>query len=378
MKRFILYTCLAMAAASSFAQTTVTNNWFVRDQDLLYSATDSSATGVTVTAASNVAQAWNFSTLQASRKDTFEVFTAASGTAAAAFPTATLRISFLGGWAYAVRTGTVVKIIGYSGDLLNVGQSFNIPFSDAQEFQVAPITFGQTINNTSALRFAIKTSDYPTIDSLLSTLLPGGISADSLRINRTTKDHDVVDAFGTVQVPNNTITYDVLRSYRTAITDTKLELKIGFFGWVDASQFGTAIPGTGKDTTYSYNFMSNAERQNVATITMAKTGGIARVQYLYAPTAVATKNAIAATPNLTAAPNPASNTVRIAATELPQGSYTLRIANVLGSALYTERVSANATSYVDVSNWQNGIYVYTLSDAKGVVLAAKRLFVSHP
>jgi hypothetical protein len=177
-------------------------------------------------------------------------------------------------------------------------------------------------------------------------------------------------------------TYPVLRLNRFEETNNKIELrvKISIFqpSWIDPATLGQTIPGTGKDTTYSHVFVSNNERQAVVTINLDKvTQAITTVRYLYAPTAVATENAVATTADINALPNPANQSVRIAIGDLPKGNYTLRIQNILGQTLHTTYINGSETTTIDLSHFQSGLYIYSLSDAKGVTMAAKRLHIVH-
>jgi hypothetical protein len=70
--------------------------------------------------------------------------------------------------------------------------------------------------------------------------------------------------------------------------------------------------------------------------------------------------------------------VRIKVGELPMGKNTLRVSNILGKMVYQNTIQANETATLDISRWTNGIYLYSISDEKGNILAGKRLNVVHP
>ncbi len=373
-----------IATTAAFAQPTITNNWFIRDLDLIYGATDTNVTAIAITPGGSAAQTWDFTTLQPLTKDTFEVFSAASGSAAAAFPTATLRVPILGGDGYIKKTATQVQIIGYSGDP-GIGSVVNVPFSNPMEFQIAPRTYGTNATNSSALKFTINSADYPQIAALLASQLPAGTSADSIRLTRSSQDVDNIDAHGTINLPGN-LSYNSLRVHRMTYNDNKLEIRIALFGglihqWVDPSTLaggaGGGIPGFGKDTVETYLFIADNERQAVANITMnLATNQAQSIRYLYSPTVVATENA-GNKVEITAQPNPAASEVRIKIGELPQGKNTIQINNVLGATVYQNSVQSNETTNISVANWANGIYLYSVKDEKGNVLATKRLNVTH-
>ena len=375
MKKSLLFVSLLATTASAFAQTAITNNWFIRVNDQLFAATDSS-TQTSIGTASATAQMWDYTQLTPTTKDTFQVYTAASGSVASAFPTATMRVSILNGDGYVRQSATKTEVVGFAGDILNVGQSFSIPFSDPLELQIAPMAYGNTYNNTSSFKFQIKPADYPAVQAFL-VQTAGAIanSIDSVRVRRDTKTKDVVDGFGMMMLSAGN--YDVLRLNRTDITDTNVFFKIGFLGWQNASALGQTIPGTGKDTVNAFHFVSNTERQNMATVTMRKAGGIASTRYLYAPTVVAT-NAVAANMiEWSATPNPASTTVFVKVGDLPQGNYEVKIYSLLGQTVAQSVIVANGFTSFDVSRLANGMYMYALIDANGRAIATKRIHVAH-
>ena len=384
MKKVLLNLLILGAGASAaFAQTTVTNNWFIRDQDIIFGATDSMVSTIVITPATSAAQTWDFTALNGLTRDTFEVFSAASGAAAATFPTATLRVPLMGGDGYLKKTATGVTVIGYSGDP-GLGSVVNVPFSNPVEFQLAPLNFGMNMTNNSALKFTINSADYPQIAALLATQLPSGTTADSLRLTRTSKDVDNIDAFGTVNLPAS-LSYNTLRVHRMTYNDNKIEIRIALFGglihqWVDPSTLsggtGGTIPGVGKDTVETYLFIADDERQAVVNITMNRlTSQPTSIRYLYAPTVVATENKGENTVELFAQPNPATNNVSIKVGDLPSGKNTLRICNLLGETVYQRAIQANETATIDLSNWANGAYLYSIQAENGSILASKRLSV---
>ncbi len=374
-----------IATTASIAQPTITNNWFIRNLDIIYGATDSNVTSIAITPGSAMAQTWDFTTLQPLTKDTFEVFSAASGSAAATFPTATLRVPILGGDGYIKKTATQVQIIGYSGDP-GLGSVVNVPFSNPMEFQIAPMTYGGNVTNSSSLKFTINSADYPQIATLLASQLPAGTSADSIRLTRSSQDVDNIDAHGTVNLPAG-LTYNALRVHRMTYNDNKLEIRIALFGglihqWIDPSTLsggaGGGIPGFGKDTTEAYLFVADNERQPVANLTMNRATNQAQsIRYLYSPTVVATENKQANSVTISAQPNPATSEVRIKIGELPLGKNTISVSNVLGETVYQNAIQSNETASISVANWANGIYLYSVKDEKGNVLATKRLNVTR-
>jgi hypothetical protein len=76
---------------------------------------------------------------------------------------------------------------------------------------------------------------------------------------------------------------------------------------------------------------------------------------------------------MTAYPNPANNTLNIATTGL-DGTFDLRITDVLGKVVYSEEVGS--LKKIDVSNFKNGVYLVTVLD-RGSIIQTRRVVVKH-
>jgi hypothetical protein len=76
---------------------------------------------------------------------------------------------------------------------------------------------------------------------------------------------------------------------------------------------------------------------------------------------------------MTAYPNPANNTLNISTTGL-EGTFDLRITDVLGKVVYSEEVGS--LKKIDVSNFKNGVYLVTVLD-RGTIIQTRRVVVKH-
>lgn len=73
-------------------------------------------------------------------------------------------------------------------------------------------------------------------------------------------------------------------------------------------------------------------------------------------------------------PNPTSSVLTIAAQGL-DGSYDVKMTDVLGKVVYNETV-AGTTKKVDVSDFKNGVYLVTITE-KGTAIQTRRIVVKH-
>ncbi len=64
-------------------------------------------------------------------------------------------------------------------------------------------------------------------------------------------------------------------------------------------------------------------------------------------------------------PNPTKDVFRIAITEIPEKTLTIRISDILGREVYLDKGFENTNRHsVDAKTWQNGIYLLRISDGK--------------
>lgn len=76
-------------------------------------------------------------------------------------------------------------------------------------------------------------------------------------------------------------------------------------------------------------------------------------------------------------PNPATTTVRIHISGCNYRQPELRICNLLGSVIYQQKINtADQTVTIDVNNWNNGVYFYSIWDGSKNVCTQK-MIVAH-
>ncbi|MEL6358203.1 MAG: T9SS type A sorting domain-containing protein, partial [Bacteroidota bacterium] len=82
--------------------------------------------------------------------------------------------------------------------------------------------------------------------------------------------------------------------------------------------------------------------------------------------------------SITMYPNPARSMATFEATGLQRGEYTLKVHNIVGRRLFSQNFSSTGSikADIDVNSLPSGIYLYSLTNARGRILATKRLLVS--
>ncbi len=352
------------------AQITVTNATFPVAGDSLKTATDLTPDGIVITSAGGPF-VWNYSSLSADTRAVTAFQPAAAGAEAASFPGAELvNIADVGSETYFDVTATTFSVLGVSGSDLAQGLPIEalLVFTPPLAERHAPLTFPNVFTSQSAFGFAIATADIP--GGILDSLgVPSGF-LDSIRVRLTITRNDFVDAFGTLTIPGGT--YDVLREKRTDYSDTRLEIHIPLLGWQDVTDL-IGIGAFGQDTTISYSYISNTAKEPIAIVTMDTTG-LVPVQVDYKDNGI--PNAInpitGKTIDVALSPNPATDEVRFALSNILPGQYTLHLFDMNGQSVLIKHLSSDNTS-ISIQSLSAGMYLYKVADAKGQVIGTGRL-----
>jgi hypothetical protein len=380
MKRMLLATALSTICAFATAQITVTNATFPAAGDSLVYAVDNEPLGMNPATPPGGGQVWDFSSLQKEDQLSFVYRPASSGNNVASFPGAELVIADQGETYFNV-TNTKFQVLGYAGaDPGGFGLNVVAKFNPAITERYAPMNFFDINSQSSNLNLTFPTNQ-PPLDTIFSGF---PVNIDSLRVKVSTTRTDVVDAWGTAKIPGGT--YPVLRQKQTEYTSTGIEVYIALFPgigiWQDLS---TLIGGGGGfggvDTTVTYHFISNTEKEEIAIATMnASLDTVVDIQF---------KN-ISSTPvvdlvnefsgGIQAFPNPAVEWVRFDCVNLTPGDYTLKIFNIIGKCVWKRNYSLSGTTSfrVELDDFKKGTYIYSLVDRQGNAVGTKRLVVLKP
>ena len=372
MKKNITLTFLlaAMATTWSLAQITVTNAVFPAAGDSLKTASDNDPQGITVTGPGGPFT-WDYTSLNADSRFAVLFQAASEGEFFADFPDAELVVidEFVGETYYDVSATAVSALgIGGSGLAAGFGIEADLRYSPPLAELRAPLTFPNVFTGTSSLAIAFSTDQIPS-EILDSLGVPTGL-LDSIRIRFTIERNDFVDAYGTMAIPGGT--YDVLREKRTDYTDTRIEIHT-FLGWQDITDLLGDFGGFGRDTSVSYLYISNTEKEPIAVVTMDSTGLVpVTVDFKDNGAASAVSDAAGSRVDVVVSPNPVTDVATFRLSDMLQGQYTLNVYDANGRLKQRVRLSSDQTA-VNLSRMPNGACVYRLTDSRGRVVAAGQL-----
>lgn len=363
------------------AQITVTAATFPAVGDTFRYALDLNVEGDGYITPPGGSQVWNFTDLN--REQTLETVyrDPKTGDESANFPGAELLVVNAGGESYYNVTNNRVELLGYSGgDPANLGVNVLAKFGPPIVERRSPMMFFDINQQTSDLTLPFSTDALP--DTLIANI-PGAQFIDSIRVRINFQRLEVVDGWGTLQIPGMLMPEPVLREKRTEYTTTNLDVH-SFLGWipVPAGSGGGLLNFLGTDTTVSYRYYSNVHKEELAVVTLNNEQSAperVRFKNIGNLTSLPEEDAPGAA-GVQAFPNPAIQWVRFDCTNLPADEYTLKIFNIVGKVVWknTYTISGNRSIRVDLDDFKKGTYLYSLVDQNGVIIGTKRLVVVKP
>lgn len=380
MKKTILFVFSILYTVSAIAQITVTDAVFPATGDLLFTAMDSATVGVVITPASATAQTWDFSYYWPQSADTTEVQAASTGTAFADFPDSDIILGFLGGEGYFDTDNQTLELLGFAGDIgFGLPLPLLVQFNPTSTQMSTPISYPYNFSDDFAFTQTLSADVLPFLDSLG---LP--VEIDSVRLNYSADRSDEVDAWGTLTT--YTGTYDVLRLRKEEITNTEIEIltDLPIFGptWVDPATFGFDVPGAGLDTTYTYDFISEFDKEPIMSVNQNAVQETTSITYKVDPNNlyVDVQQVQGRDYEITAFPNPVVSQLTIALKGLPADAYTVKIYSIIGNQIIQEKqtVGADARMTTNVSKLKRGTYLYSVTNGSGEILTTKRFVKTNP
>ncbi len=382
----LLASALSAICTLASAQITVTNATFPAAGDSLVYAVDDLPLGINPATPPGFDQIWDFSTLQ--KEDTLSVVyhAASSGIHFADYPGAELVVKGQGE-TYINLTNTKFETLGYAGIDptglgLNVVTKFTPPFYD----RYSPMQVFDIKSQSFDINLSFPT-DQPPLDSIFANV---PVDIDSMRVRINTSSTGVVDGSGTTTIPGGT--YPVLRQKRTDYTTTSIDVYVvlipGFGQWVDLT---TLIGGgggggglgdfLGTDTTVTYRFYNDVEKEEIAIATMSNDlSTVESIRFKNNVTTPIIEPKITLSGGIQAFPNPAVEWVRFDCSNLVQGEYTLKIFNIIGKLVWKKNYTLGGTTSfrVELDDFKKGTYIYSLVDKQGNAVGTKRLVVLKP
>lgn len=374
-----LFTALCF---SSSAQITITAATFPAVGDTFKIAFDMDPANIQPATPPGGNQLWDFSSLQITQTDQVVYQPASAGVHSMSFPGSDLTVIGANGETYYNITNNQMQVMGFAGgDPTNFGIQISANYSPVVVERRAPMNFFDINQQTTNLSLPFDADQLPA--AILATL---PVVPDSIRVRINTQRLDVIDGWGTCQIPGGA--YPVLRQKRTDYTTTNIDVKVPFLGWIDLSSVlgggggGTPIGNfIGTDTTVTFRFYSGTEKQEIAVATMSNDlSTVESVRYLNNETVAAPEADAPGSANIQAFPNPAVERVRFDCTNLPAEEYTLKIFNIIGKVVWKQNymITGNRSVILELEDFRKGTYLYSLVDSKGNIIGTKRLVVLKP
>ncbi len=380
MSRMLLTSISILTALGLSAQISVTNATFPNAGDTLRTALDTDPVGINAATPPGGGQTWIFTNLQHNTVREVSYSNANVGIQSVNYPGADLAIIGTDGETYYNKTATKLELMGFAGDdPAGFGLQVITKFAPFLIERISPMNFFDINSQTSNLTLPLSTDGLP--DSLLQGI---PVSVDSIRVRINTQRLEVVDGWGSCQIPGGT--YPVLRQKRTEYTSTGLDVKVPFLGWIDVGQFlpggGGGLGGfLGTDTTVTYRFYSGTEKEEIAIATMSNDLSEAvSVRFKDNGTVSTEEEEAPGSASIQAYPNPAIEWVRFDCANLPQDRYTLKMFNIIGKVVLKQeyQISGNKSIRIDLDSYKKGTYLYSLVDSKGNIIGTKRLVILKP
>lgn len=362
-QHFLFLLILSVSLGGLNAQPIITNAVFPKTGDTLSYAVDESPENIQITTAGE-GLLWDYSSL---KSDFFvqQVFeTPDSGSGFDLFPQATLLSRLAQGVeSYWLVAENKIELLGaYGEDPLELGIVFSTPFSPPLLEISTPLNYLDTLESSTSFSVPFATADLP--DSIVA-MLP--ISPDSFRIRTNIHRMDVVDAWGSLQLPEKS--YEVLRQKRLETAEIRVDAKIIFLGWQDITELITPLimaPDFQQDSLLTYRFWSNEAQEPVLICNVDSTGqNITSAQFKNSFLATTVTEETISEAGLSIFPNPAGDQIQIDIQEIPQGAYSLQFFHSNGLLVKEELLWISGSRFsqtLPVSSLQPGFYIGVLKN----------------
>ncbi|MCS6979910.1 MAG: T9SS type A sorting domain-containing protein [Flavobacteriales bacterium] len=288
------------------------------------------------------AQTWDFSTLANHLQDTLQFMPPAGQPCASDFPTATFALKISDEIVYGKDDNNSLEFLGICSDPLGTG-NVAIKMLPPERWMIFPLQFGSSWTDVSRLAVQIGTPSPPP---------------DSIRVVSTVQRVNLVDGWGQVVTP--LVTQPCLRVKTTIYQVDSVFIKV-LGVW---TLFGT--PEVTEDTEYNY-FPQNGFP--AVSLSINNTDGqLNFVKYSLTTNASTPSEALQA--EVTVGPNPLQGGPLQVRGATP-GS-RLMVYDMEGRCLGAFYLPA-AETYLEVPDWQAGVYLYRIVSEKAETMQQGRL-----
>lgn len=372
LKRSLFVAVFTLVTVISFCQITVTNATFPVAGDTLFTVLDASPNISLGNEGGN--QNWDFTSLNGPfvRQQLF--LDPSEGTAGSDFTDATM-VALL-------ENNQEVYYQSFNNKIIEVGRAgefvagFDIPvtYEEQPTFRRAPLSYQDVNDDDGVLSVSVSAAILP--EELLASF---PIQVDSIRITLDSQIESVVDAWGTIQLPNST--HEVIREKSINTTETKLFAKT-FIGWNEIPQellggLGDLADAFGVTVTTTYNFMSNDSKEIIASVLVDEEDQVTSVEYMERSVVSSISVVNNKTKDVIAYPNPSFGNVSIQLVNYPKDKYHMEVYNVVGKKLWKETfdLGSNRVFKADLTHLRKGTYLYSIFDKNGKKIVTKRLAI---
>ena len=232
MKKIFFILSIFIFSLGVKAQITVVSADIGSIGDVVTMAYDTGVTGKSVAVASNMAQTFDYTSLNMATSGDIEFLSPVGSIGASNFPSSNLLMSIGSDLLYTVKSTSAFEVDGVYGDMFDVGVNGAIDFNPNMLMVTFPLDYASTMST-------VRLVDTVVVDTVTGIF-------DSLRLRSYTTITSLVDAFGTLDLP--TMSEDVLRRYDVEITTDSVWGQV--FGSWQSVQNSTS-------THYYYRFMAN-------------------------------------------------------------------------------------------------------------------------
>ncbi|MEL6864593.1 MAG: T9SS type A sorting domain-containing protein [Bacteroidota bacterium] len=378
MKHTLFLCFISLLFQSLSAQITVTNASFPDVGDTLVTAIDGAPSGIEITM-SGGDQQWDFSNLQGiSREVVYQ--SPSEGISSAEFNNADM-VVILGnnnGEAYYRSTDNSFELVGAFGSAPPpIEQQGIARYNPPSVERRSPMKFFDAGTTQTALLLPFSADLVP-----LAILDELPVTPDSIRLRISSLREDLVDAWGTLEIPGGS--YEVLRERRIEYRETRLDVLVGlgpFASWQDVTDFIGLDEFLGVDTFKTYHFYSSSEKEAIAVVTVDPEDNTAlSVEYKANDILSNVRYVDTGRSDILAYPNPAIDEVRFELMNLKSGQYKIKLFNILGVEVWSNsyQTVGDKTVKIDLTDLRKGTYLYSLIDNRGKTISTKRLMIIRP
>jgi hypothetical protein len=371
---FLVILCLVWSFLG-LAQVSIPSSHLPRVGDTVTQGTDN-LPGTVRNLSSGRNQRWDLTVLEAPFLRQAIWKPASKGTYPQAFRNATLCVQSdpLTESYYRTEAGSLILVGSIGPDPLNISRKALQYFSGGLIERKFPMRYGEGFSTDTKVVLLYGESEIP---SWLRKKLP--LSPDSIKLTIEYDRYFYADGYGKLVSPGGF--FDVLRQKMTQTLDFELEAKVGRRRWQNITRAVKDKQLLRRQQQISYSFYSPEEKEPVVRLWMSDNERkVARADFFNNEPQQKVQNEGSVKPDLYASPNPAIASVRFEFLNLPSGTYTLSIFNILGQREWQKQyqINGNFTEKVDITSFKKGTYLYSLKDETGRTISAKKLMVIRP